>query len=194
MKTIAAVTLIVLLALSGIVSTAQQNVSGGGAVSIVQGGNTAIVSASGALKVDGSAITQPVSGTFWQATQPVSGTVSVNALPTGSNLIGKVNIVPLSGCGGVNYDSGLITLPTSSTVLTSTATCVQLMGFNNLTANAQTITVSDNQGTPVQVFSSYVIPANSQVVVRFDGIKFLSGIKWQAGNASAVVGWVKGEN
>jgi hypothetical protein len=27
-----------------------------------------------ALKVDGSAVTQPVSGTFWQATQPVSGT------------------------------------------------------------------------------------------------------------------------
>src|SRR5690348_17195236 len=28
----------------------------------------------GALRVDGSAVTQPVSGTFWQATQPVSGT------------------------------------------------------------------------------------------------------------------------
>src|ERR1017187_9794062 len=27
-----------------------------------------------ALKVDGSAVTQPVSGTFWQTTQPVSGT------------------------------------------------------------------------------------------------------------------------
>jgi hypothetical protein len=37
----------------------------------------------GALKVDGSAITQPVSGTFWQATQPVSGTVTANA---GTNL------------------------------------------------------------------------------------------------------------
>jgi hypothetical protein len=33
---------------------------------------------SGALKVDGSAVTQPVSGTFWQATQPVSGTVTAN--------------------------------------------------------------------------------------------------------------------
>ncbi len=32
-----------------------------------------------ALKVDGSAVTQPVSGTFWQATQPVSGTVTANA-------------------------------------------------------------------------------------------------------------------
>lgn len=30
-------------------------------------------SGAGRLKVDGSAVTQPVSGTFWQATQPVSG-------------------------------------------------------------------------------------------------------------------------
>lgn len=36
-----------------------------------------------AVKVDGSAVTQPVSGTFWQATQPVSGTVTANA---GTNL------------------------------------------------------------------------------------------------------------
>ena len=32
----------------------------------------------GALRVDGSGVTQPVSGTFWQATQPVSGTVTAN--------------------------------------------------------------------------------------------------------------------
>ena len=30
-------------------------------------------SVNGRVKVDGSAVTQPVSGTFWQATQPVSG-------------------------------------------------------------------------------------------------------------------------
>lgn len=32
------------------------------------------VNAQGDIRVDGSAVTQPVSGTFWQATQPVSGT------------------------------------------------------------------------------------------------------------------------
>lgn len=51
------------------------------------GTNVATVSAAGAVKVDGSGVTQPVSlatapttpvtGTFWQATQPVSGTVTV---------------------------------------------------------------------------------------------------------------------
>lgn len=33
----------------------------------------------GTLTVDGSGVTQPISGTFWQATQPVSGTVTTNA-------------------------------------------------------------------------------------------------------------------
>lgn len=38
----------------------------------------AAVSAAGAQKVDGSAVTQPVSGTFWQTTQPISGLVTAN--------------------------------------------------------------------------------------------------------------------
>lgn len=46
----------------------------------VQPGNTPNTTA---WKVDGSAVTQPVSGTFWQGTQPVSGTVTANA---GTNL------------------------------------------------------------------------------------------------------------
>jgi hypothetical protein len=64
--------------------------------------------------------TQPVSGTFWQATQPISGTISftapqhtivdsgtittvsavtaiTNALPAGSNTIGKVDILGNAG-------------------------------------------------------------------------------------------------
>ena len=45
--------------------------------------NQASISAGGALKVDGSAVTQPVSGTFWQATQPVSGTITANVGTTG---------------------------------------------------------------------------------------------------------------
>ncbi|CAK9251259.1 unnamed protein product [Sphagnum jensenii] len=41
--------------------------------------NPLSLTTAGALRVDGSAVTQPVSGTFWQATQPVSGTVTANA-------------------------------------------------------------------------------------------------------------------
>lgn len=53
----------------------------------IQPGNTANTTA---WKVDGSAVTQPVSGTFWQATQPVSFTMP--ALVAGSALVGKVGI------------------------------------------------------------------------------------------------------
>jgi hypothetical protein len=42
-----------------------------GSVNVLGGNSTAV-------KVDGSGVTQPVSGTFWQATQPVSGTLSAN--------------------------------------------------------------------------------------------------------------------
>lgn len=72
-------------------------------VTVQQGGNSATVSAGGALKVDASATTQPVSGTvavsgsvavtgtFWQTTQPVS-IASLPVLSAGSNIIGKVGI------------------------------------------------------------------------------------------------------
>jgi hypothetical protein len=43
----------------------------------IGGTNKVTVTASNALKVDGSAVTQPVSGTFWQTTQPISGSISV---------------------------------------------------------------------------------------------------------------------
>lgn len=55
-----------------------------------------------AVKVDGSAVTQPVSGTFWQATQPVSGTVTANQ--------GTANVTPwnenLAQVGGAAVSLG----------------------------------------------------------------------------------------
>lgn len=51
-----------------------------------------------ALKVDGSAVTQPVSGTFWQSTQPVS-LASLPALAAGTNTIGNIDIQDASGNG-----------------------------------------------------------------------------------------------
>jgi hypothetical protein len=82
--------------------------------------NALSLTTSGALRVDGSAVTQPVSGTFWQTTQPVSGpltnnelrasavqvsgtfwqttqpvsgTVTINAIPAGTNSIGSIDTV-----------------------------------------------------------------------------------------------------
>lgn len=57
----------------------------------VAGTNMAQITAANALKVDGSAVTQPVSGTFWQATQPVSGTFWQTTQPVSIGTNGTVN-------------------------------------------------------------------------------------------------------
>jgi hypothetical protein len=127
---------------------------------ITQGGNTAAVSAAGALKVDGSAVTQPVSGTL--------------------------SVVDKTTCGTTAYDSGIVSMPATSTVVTATATCVNAVLFVNSTASAQTITLSDNQNTPVAYLSSFQIPANSTLVYDMHYARLASGIKWQATNGSSV--------
>lgn len=172
----------------------QQNISSGGSVTMVQGGNTAIVTAAGAQKVDGSAVTQPVSGTFWQATQPVSGPLTdaqlrASAVPVS----GSFSSTPLTGCGATNYDSGIITLPNSTTVLTATPTCVTSITLINLTASQQTITVTDGQGTPANLIPpAFDLAPKSMARFQLDGVKALAGIKWSATNASAVAGIVRG--
>ena len=128
--------------------------------SLSQGGNTATVTAGGALKIDGSAVTQPVSGTL--------------------------STVPKTGCGTTAYDSGAISMPTASTAVTSTATCVGAIVFINITGTTQSVTVTDNQGTPVTYLGSFQIPANSTFVYGLQYVKMAAGIKWQAGAVSSV--------
>jgi hypothetical protein len=55
-----------------------------GSVELVDSGgvNKASISAGGALKVDNSAVTQPVSGTFWQTSQPVTSPTSTTGTIT----------------------------------------------------------------------------------------------------------------
>lgn len=73
----------------------------------VQPGNTANTTA---WKVDGSAVTQPVSGTFWQATQPVSisGNQAVN--------VAQINgVTPLMGNGASGTGAQRVTIASDST-------------------------------------------------------------------------------
>jgi hypothetical protein len=128
--------------------------------SISQGGNTAGVTAGGALKTDGSATTQPISGT--------------------------VTSVPKTSCGTTAFDSGMLTLPVTSTAVTSTATCVNAIIFVNTTGSTQTVNLTDNQGTPVTYLASFALPANSTFVYDLQFVKMASGVKWSAANASSV--------
>lgn len=71
-----------------------------------------------AIKVDNSAVTQPVSGTFWPATQPVSGTVTANA-GTGTMAVSAAALPLPSGASTAAKQPALGTAGTaSSDVLT----------------------------------------------------------------------------
>ena len=51
---------------------------------------------------------------------------------------------------------------------------------------SQTVTVTDNQGTPVTYLTGFQIPANSTFVYDLQFAKMASGIKWAATNATSV--------
>ena len=175
--------------------------SGGSAVTITQGGNSAIVSAAGALKVDGSAVAQPVTGTFWQATQPVSGPLTdtqlrATAVPVSlaasANVIGVVRMQPMTSCGTTLYERVMATLAAGPTTVTATTTCVEAIYAVNITASAVTIDITDNQGTPVAFLKSFSLPANATVKLPLDGMKFTSGIIATPSGAASVNLAIKG--
>lgn len=67
--------------------------------------NPLSLTTAGALRIDGSAVTQPVSGTFWQATQPVSiaATVNISGAVTQGGPPWSENITQF---GGTNVSTG----------------------------------------------------------------------------------------
>jgi hypothetical protein len=152
---------------------------------IIVGAGTAGTSTGGVFSVQG------VGG---GTALPVSGTVTVNALPAGTNLIGYSR--PPNACSTTAYESGMVDLPTSSTSVTSTPTCVTTIILNNTSASAQTVSVQDQStqcnSAACNVLSSFSIPANSEMDLAFYGAKFTGGIKWNAATANTVVGDIIG--
>ncbi len=89
------------------------------------------VSSAKPLPVDGSGVTQPVSGTFWQVTQPVSiaATVTVDlggnndvSLNTGTNAIGRVG----HNITGIAHGVKTITTAGTDEVLASSTACKRI--------------------------------------------------------------------
>src|ERR1035437_259355 len=170
-----------LLVSGGLMS--QQQISGGGGgggpvtqsgVWTVQPGNTANTTA---WKVDGSAVTQPVSGTVaatqsgiftvqpgktantvaWKVdnsavTQPVSGTVTINAIPAGAALIGFIKQRPTgctaAGTSDVVHDTVGVAISTGTSVSSVTG-CILECYVNNITNAAVTLRLADKTGTPI---------------------------------------------
>jgi hypothetical protein len=114
------------------------------------------------------------------------------ALPTGSNVIGTVNSIPKTACGNTVASQALAAVPTSSTAVFSSTTCVMTIVLNNTNSSSVTVTVTDNQGTPINDVLTFSIPANSQLIQPLWGVAFTSGVKWVAsttGVTGAVLGY-----
>lgn len=69
------------------------------AADLSYGNKYAMVTNANALKVDNSAVVQPVSGTFWQSIQPISGSVSISNWPISQAVTGTFwpTVQPVSG-------------------------------------------------------------------------------------------------
>jgi len=107
-------------------------------MTISQGGNAATVTGANALKVDGSAVTQPV-----------SGTVSVNALPAGSNTIGAVT--------------------QASGPWTQNLTQVNGNAVATAASGVQKVGITGNAGAAVDQAPGSAAPANAVQVAGTDG-------------------------
>src|ERR1017187_716644 len=154
-------------------------------------GNVTVVQPTGSslhVAVD-SAPSTAVTGTFWQTTQPVSGTVTVNALPAGSNLVGYTR--PPNACGTTAYEAGLQFLTNASTQLTPTSTCITVIILNNTDTVSHAVSIQDQSticnSAACNILSAFSIPANSQLLIPLYGAKFTSGIKWNADANTKVV-------
>ncbi len=139
----------------------------------------------GALQVDSN-------GRLLVASIAGNSNVTVTAaLPAGTNIIGSVNTIPKTACGNTVASQALAAVPTTATAVFTTTTCVVAVVLNNTTGASLTVTVSDNQATPVNDVVSFSIPANSQLVQPLYGVAFTSGIKWNA-SATGVTGAILG--
>lgn len=120
-------------------------------------------------------------GTFAaQAAQ--AGTWTVQPGNTANTTPWLVKSVPVTPCGTTVFSQALVAVPTSTGSPTSTTTCIMRAYFNNTNASAQTVTLTDNSGTPLNgVGPAFSVPGLSNLVIPYDGVQFTSGIKWVAG-------------
>ncbi len=129
--------------------------------------------------------------------QPGTGAVfTIAALPTGANIVGFVRTIPANTCGTTEYDSGLAFLPSASTQVTATATCVQYLIFHNTDSVNHTVTVQDQStacnAAACVVDTTYTIGPDVQTAFPWYGTKFTGGLKWNADVANKVQGVIRG--
>lgn len=132
----------------------------------------------GTLLVDGSGVTQPVSGTFWQATQPVSGPLTdtqlrATAVPVSGTFwqatqpVSGTVAATQSGTWNINDIIGTISLPTgAATALNQTTANSSLSSIDGKIPASLTVTSTrllvDGSGVNQPVKPAVVIATGSR--------------------------------
>ncbi len=144
----------------------------------------------GALQLDSSG--RVLIGSIASALPTGSNTIGTVTLGAGSSVVGTVNTIPKTACGNTVASQALAAVPTTSTAVFTSTTCVVGIILNNTNSTATTVTVTDNQGTPINDILSFSIPGNSQIIQPLWGVAFTTGVKWSAsgsGVTGAVIGY-----
>jgi hypothetical protein len=155
----------------------QQSGGAGTVVTASQAGTWNINNISGTVSLPTGAATSAKQPTFATAGAPSADVVTVQ----GAAGMAALQVAPKTACGSTAFTPAWQAVPTANTALTATTSCVVAIMVTNTNASAQTVTITDGQGTPVTVLSAFSIPANSAVTLPFHGAQLTSGIKWTAG-------------
>jgi len=117
---------------------------------------------------------------------------TVVPLPTALGAAGGFKVEVLSGaggdpsgCGSTNFETNAA-MPSTDTVVTATATCLDWMFVTNIGTQTTTVIIKDNAGTPFTYVNSIFVPPNSQIEWHPNGKIFTGGIRVQAGAASVI--------
>lgn len=80
-----------------------------------------------------------------------------------------------------------VVVPSSATDLTTTDTIVYQIVISNVTASAANFSFTDKQSSPLDIFKTVSIAANSVAMATFpEGLLMKGGITWLSGTASAL--------
>jgi len=157
----------------------QQSGGAGTVVTASQGGTWNINNISGTVALPTGAATSAKQPNFATAGSPSVDVVTVQ----GATGMAALQVAPRTACGATAFTPAWQAVPTANTALTATTSCVVAVMITNTNASAQTVTITDGQGTPVTVLSAFSIPANSEVTLPLHGAQMTSGIKWSSGGA-----------
>jgi hypothetical protein len=155
----------------------QQSGGSGTSVAATQSGVWNLTNITGTVSLPTGAATaakQPALGTTGSASADV---ITVQ----GAAGMTPLAMAPKTACGAAAFTPAWQAVPTSSTALTATTSCVMAILVTNTNASAQTVTVTDGQATAVTVLNAFSVPANSEVTLPLYGSQMTSGIKWAAG-------------